>query len=62
VYPQKVVHMAVRDIGVSVAVLLRHSLQSAAASALVNTMRNFDYLGRPEIEIVLTDKQIPSRC
>ncbi len=61
-YPQKVVHMAVRDIGVSVAVLLKHSLQSAAASALVNTMRNFDDLGRPETEIVFTDKQIPSRC
>ncbi len=61
-YPQKVAHMAVRDIGVPIAVLLKYSLQSAAASALVNTMRNFDYLGRPETEIVFTDKQIPSRC
>jgi len=54
--------MAVRDIGAPIAVLLKYSLQSAAASALVNTMRNFDYLGRPETEIVFTDKRIPSRC
>ena len=54
--------MAVRDIGVPVAVLLKHSLQSAATSALVDTMRDFDHLGRPETEIVFTDKQIPSRC
>jgi len=61
VHPQKVAHMAVRDIGVPVAALLKHSPQSAAAPALVNTIRDFDHIARPEIEIVLTDKQIPSR-
>lgn len=61
-YPQKVAHMAVRDIGVPVAVLLKHLLQSAAASALVSIMRDFDHLGRPETEIVFTDKQIPPCC
>lgn len=61
-YPQKMAHMAVRDIGVPIAVLLKHSLQSAAASALVNTMRDFGHTGRPETEIVFTDKQIPPRC
>lgn len=60
-YPQKVAHMAVRDIGVPVAVLLKYLLQSAVASTLVNTMRDFDHIGWPEIEIVLTDKQIQSR-
>jgi hypothetical protein len=54
--------MAVRDIGVPVAVLLKHLLQSAAASALVSIMRDFDHLGRPETEIVFTDKQIPPCC
>lgn len=62
-YPQKVAHMAVRDIDVPVAVLLKHSPQSAAASTLVNTMRDFDHIGwlEIEIEIVFTDKQIQSR-
>lgn len=55
-YPQKVAHMAVRDIGVPVAVLLKHLLQSAVASALVDTMCDFDDIGRPET--VFTDKQI----
>ncbi len=58
-YPQKVAHMAVRDIGVPVAVLLKHLLQSAVASALVDTMCDFDDIGRPET--VFTDKQIQSR-
>jgi hypothetical protein len=51
--------MAVRDIGVLVVVLLKHLLQSAVASALVNTMCDFDDIGRPET--VFTDKQIQSR-
>ena len=61
-YPQKVAHMAVRDIGVPIAVLLKYSLQSAPACALVSTMREFDHAGRSETEIVFTDKQIPPRC
>ncbi len=61
-YLQKVAHMAVRDIGVPIAMLLKYSLQSAPACALVSTMRDFDYLGWPETEIVFTDKQIPACC
>lgn len=51
--------MAVRDIGVPVAVLLKHLLQSAVASALVDTMCDFDDIGWTET--VFTDKQIQSR-